>query len=119
MKITWWHILVLALGFAAAAVLSYAQDKTTLGSAVPGVSKPAGVESRVEDIEDRLERLERAKTEAGPASSAQAKLTSAFVTSGGSDGFVLQSAEGDFKLQIGLLLQADGQFDLSDSNHQV
>jgi phosphate-selective porin OprO/OprP len=37
----------------------------------------------------------------------------------GTDGFVFQSAEGDQKLQIGLLLQADGQFSLSDSNRQV
>jgi hypothetical protein len=43
----------------------------------------------------------------------------AIAVSGGSDGFVLQSAEGDKKLQMGLLLQADGQFDLSDSNRQV
>jgi phosphate-selective porin OprO/OprP len=43
----------------------------------------------------------------------------AIAVSGGSDGFVLQSPEGDQKLQIGLLLQADGQFDLSDSNRQV
>jgi phosphate-selective porin OprO and OprP len=43
----------------------------------------------------------------------------AITVSGGSDGFVLQSPEGDQKLRIGLLLQADGQFSLSDSNRQV
>src|SRR5262245_16951013 len=42
-----------------------------------------------------------------------------FATSLGRDGFVLKSAEDDYKVQIGLLLQADGQFLVSDSNHQV
>jgi phosphate-selective porin OprO/OprP len=43
----------------------------------------------------------------------------AIAVTGASDGLVLQSPEGDEKLRIGLLLQADGQFSLSDSNRQV
>src|SRR5262245_23982639 len=37
----------------------------------------------------------------------------------GSEGVILQSAEGDYRLQIGVLVQADGQFALSDSSQQV
>ncbi len=37
----------------------------------------------------------------------------------GQDGFAVQSANGDFRLQIGLLVQADGRFALEDSNEQV
>src|SRR5688572_3968285 len=33
----------------------------------------------------------------------------------GPDGFGLQSANGDFRLQIGLLVQADGRFALDDA----
>jgi phosphate-selective porin OprO and OprP len=47
---------------------------------------------------------------AAPSSAHEATL--------GSEGVVLQSAEGDYRLQIGLLVQADGQFALSDSSQQ-
>src|SRR5262245_11096063 len=131
MKVKWWRILGLALGLAAAAAPSSAQDATPLGSAVPDGSKPSTVESRFGNIEERLERLERLErtnrpatpsadaaaapnTTAAPAGGGQTRLTSPYVTSG-SDGFVLESAEGDYRVQIGLLLQADGQFGLSDS----
>jgi phosphate-selective porin OprO/OprP len=38
------------------------------------------------------------------------------ITAGWQDAFVVQSANGDFRLQIGLLLQADGRFALTDSD---
>ena len=34
----------------------------------------------------------------------------------GQDGFTIQSADGDFQLQIGVLIHADGRFALDDSN---
>src|SRR6266576_4316370 len=37
----------------------------------------------------------------------------------GQDGFVIQSADGDFRLQIGLLVHADGRFALDDSSEAV
>ena len=37
----------------------------------------------------------------------------------GQDGFALQSANGDFRLQMGLLVQADGRFALDDANQAV
>jgi phosphate-selective porin OprO and OprP len=37
----------------------------------------------------------------------------------GQDGFVIQSADGDFRLQIGLLVHTDGRFALNDSNDAV
>ena len=37
----------------------------------------------------------------------------------GQEGFALESGDGDFRLQIGLLLQLDGRFALDDENSQV
>ena len=37
----------------------------------------------------------------------------------GPDGFAIESGNGDFRLQIGLLLHADGRFDFTDSSGQV
>jgi phosphate-selective porin OprO and OprP len=37
----------------------------------------------------------------------------------GPDGFAVQSANGDFRLQLGLLVHADARFALHDSNRQV
>ena len=58
-----------------------------------------------------------------PAASAQAPAsapaTRPAVTTGWQDGFVVQSADGDFRLQIGLLVHADGRFALDDSNEAV
>ena len=41
------------------------------------------------------------------------------ITAGWQDGFFIQSANGDFRLQIGLLVQADGRFALDDSDETV
>ena len=38
------------------------------------------------------------------------------VFSAGEDGFVIQSPDGDYRLQFGLLLQADGRFDAGDDD---
>jgi phosphate-selective porin OprO/OprP len=40
-------------------------------------------------------------------------------TSAGPDGFAIESATGDFRLRIGLLVQADGRFAAEDSDQQV
>ena len=111
----WWRIFGLVFGLAAAAAACYAQD-TDGGSdqcSILDSQSPSDEnwQLRIERwsvlIEERLKSLE---TTNRPAIAA----------SGGSDGFVLQSAEGDHhKLQIGLLLQADGQFAMSDSHRQV
>jgi hypothetical protein len=37
----------------------------------------------------------------------------------GQDGFAIQSANGDFRLQIGLLVHSDGRFALDDSGQQI
>jgi phosphate-selective porin OprO/OprP len=37
----------------------------------------------------------------------------------GQDGFAIQSADGDFRLQIGLLVHADGRFAAEDADQQV
>jgi phosphate-selective porin OprO and OprP len=41
------------------------------------------------------------------------------VAAGWQDGFFLQSANGDFRMQIGLLVHGDGRFALDDSSQQV
>ncbi len=41
------------------------------------------------------------------------------ITAGWQDGFFLQSANGDNRLQIGLLIHADGRFAVDDPNQQV
>ena len=113
-KFNSWCILGLAFGLAAAAATSYAQD-TDGGSDECSIlnsqlSSDENWELKIarwsELIEERLNRLEKTNKPATAVSS-------------GGDGFVLQSSEGDNKLQIGLLLQADGQFDMTDSNRQV
>jgi hypothetical protein len=38
------------------------------------------------------------------------------IVSAGEDGFVIQSPTGDYRLQFGLLLQADGRFDAGDDD---
>jgi phosphate-selective porin OprO and OprP len=53
-----------------------------------------------------------------PAASAQ-DATPPAVTAGWQDGFFVQSGNGDFRLQIGVLAQADGRFALDDSNEAV
>jgi phosphate-selective porin OprO/OprP len=40
-------------------------------------------------------------------------------TAGWRDGFFLQSVNGDFRLQIGLLVHADGRFAIEDETHNV
>ena len=37
----------------------------------------------------------------------------------GQDGFAIESGNGDFRLQIGVLAHADGRFALDDENEQV
>jgi phosphate-selective porin OprO/OprP len=57
---------------------------------------------------------------AAPAiAQAQTGQPSARPASGGTDGFVVESANGDFRLQVGLLVHVDARFALDDSAHQV
>ncbi len=51
---------------------------------------------------------------AGWAQTPSPALPTPAVTAGWNDGFVIQSADGDNRLQIGLTLQADGRFSLDD-----
>ena len=46
--------------------------------------------------------------------SAQAPATPAPVTAGWQDGFVIQSANGDYRLTLGMTAQMDGRFALDD-----
>ena len=57
----------------------------------------------------------------GPAAPVQVRPpeTAVPVTAGWQDGFFIQSNNGDFRLQIGLLVHADGRFGVDDSNQAV
>jgi len=71
--------------------------------------------------QDRVEsaaRIEAAVQAAGPAQAGTAQAGQG-VTAGWNDGFVVQSASGDYRLQIGLLLQADGRFAIDDESNAV
>ena len=56
---------------------------------------------------------------ASPAAAAQQPAEERPVLTAGQDGFALQSAAGDFRLQIGLLVHADGRFALDDAEERV
>lgn len=58
------------------------------------------------------------QTPSQPAES-QPKPASPPLTAGWRDGFVIQSEKGDFRLQVGLLLHADGRFALADDDQGV
>lgn len=53
-----------------------------------------------------------------PAAAAQTPAAAPPRAVAGQDGFALESGNGDYRLQIGLLLHADGRFALEDSNEQ-
>ena len=53
-----------------------------------------------------------------PAPPAAAPAATPVSVTAGPDGFEIQSVNGDFRLQIGLLVQADGRFAADDSNDQ-
>ena len=58
-------------------------------------------------------------TTAGPCRTCRTRRTVAPVVAGWQDGFFIQSANGDFRLQIGLLVHADGRFALDDDGRHV
>src|SRR5262252_4587204 len=102
-KVSWWCILGLVLGLATVSA-AYAQEIdggsnycSIAASELPSdQNRDLKIDPWAALVEERLKRLEKTNR---PASGVSA----------GSDGFILQSSEGDRKLQIGLLLQADGQ----------
>jgi len=64
-------------------------------------------------------RIETQSQSAGGAQRGASPGGQSTTTAGWSDGFVVQSATGDYRLQIGLLLQADGRFSLDDESEVV
>jgi phosphate-selective porin OprO/OprP len=58
-------------------------------------------------------------TSSGTPQAAQEKPSGTSVTAGWRDGFFIQNDTGDFRLQIGALIQADGRFALDDESEAV
>jgi phosphate-selective porin OprO/OprP len=54
-----------------------------------------------------------------PPAPGQSSQPAPGVTAGWNDGFVIQSASGDYRLQVGLLLHADGRFSLNDDDGEL
>jgi len=54
-----------------------------------------------------------------PVAFAQTPAAAPPVTAASQDGFFIQSADGDFRLQIGLLVHADGRFALDDPDDAI
>jgi phosphate-selective porin OprO/OprP len=66
----------------------------------------------------RLSAASQTGGTAAPAEQAAQPSTPA-VTAGWHDGFVIQSDTGEYRLQVGVLLHADGRFALDDENEAV
>jgi phosphate-selective porin OprO/OprP len=87
----------------AAAAASAARSVVIQPSAQTGPASPANA----------------AQVQTAPRPAAPAERPVQPPVTAGQDGFALQSADGDFRLQIGLLVHADGRFAADDSDQQV
>ena len=99
--------LVFALAFAASSTRVLAQGSPDrppdASSAEPGAPKPPAAEGQNPPAAQPPADQEKDE-----------KKEPATFTAGWRDGFVLQSEKGDFRLQIGVLLHADGRFAAGD-----
>lgn len=73
------------------------------------------LKEQIQQLDQKLRVLERKQELAHDA--AQDRTTSAPVVTAGADGFVIKSADDNFKLKLRGYLQADGRFYLGDSQH--
>jgi phosphate-selective porin OprO/OprP len=104
---------------AAYAAFALSLALSPLGAQTPQPAAPAppaapassdDLEQRVRILERQLELAEERKVE---------KDKAAAVVTVGADGFVLASADGDFRLRLGALVQEDGRFFLADDRQLV
>jgi len=74
------------------------------------------VEERIDALDQKIRDLE--KQLVSQQEGAGTKSKEAPVVQAGSDGFTFASPDGDFRLRLGGILQADGRFYVNDSSHQ-
>jgi phosphate-selective porin OprO/OprP len=77
------------------------------------VTNDSKVNQRIEALDQQLKELERERQEEDAAAAARAKVAPKITL--GSDGFLFNSADDDFKLKIRGYIQADGRFYLNDT----
>jgi phosphate-selective porin OprO/OprP len=104
-------LLAIAAGVVAPFAPLAAEDTST---ATPSTSD---LLKRIDDLDQRLRISDRKAELASEAAAEKAKT--AVVSKVGEDGFSVGTADGLYRLKIGLLVQADGRFYLGDANHKL
>jgi phosphate-selective porin OprO and OprP len=106
----WVSSILLVSGTVAIAPRALSQETTT--------SDSASLQSRVEELDQKVRVLERLRELAADSAAAAAK-DKVSATASSKDGFSLKSADGKFSLKFRGLVQTDGRFFLSDSAFPV
>jgi phosphate-selective porin OprO and OprP len=106
----WVSSILLVSGTVAIAPRALSQETTT--------SDSASLQSRVEELDQKVRVLERLR-ELAADSAAAAAQDKVSATASSKDGFSLKSADGKFSLKFRGLVQTDGRFFLSDSAFPV
>jgi len=79
-------------------------------------SPPATVDERIDALDRKVRGLEKQVESQQEGVQTESKKTPA--AHAGNDGFSLVSEDGDFRLRLGGILQADGRFYINDQSHQ-
>ena len=81
----------------------------------PGVfAQQKTVEQRLQELEQEIQTLRQQQAVAKEAPLPAPKAADATIVKAGADGFIIQSADANFKLRVGGYAQADGRFYLND-----
>jgi len=72
------------------------------------------IEQRLQELEQEIQILKQQQAVAKEVSIPAPKSVDTTIVKAGSDGFIIQSADGDFKLRVGGYAQADARFYLHD-----
>ena len=87
----------------------------TVAVSGPGVfAQQKSIEQRLQELEQEIQTLKQQQAVAKEVSIPAPKSVDTTSVKAGSDGFIIQSADGDFKLRVGGYAQADGRFYLHD-----
>ena len=107
----WVSSIILAAGSVAVAPQAMSQQEATSPDS-------ASLQSKVEELDQKVRVLERLRELAADSAAAAAK-DKVSATASGKDGFSIKSADGKFSLKFRGLVQTDARFFLSDSAFPV
>jgi phosphate-selective porin OprO/OprP len=107
----WVSSIILAAGTVAVAPQAMSQQE-------PTTPDSASLQSKVEELDQKVRVLERLRELAADSAAAAAK-DKVSATASGKDGFSIKSADGKFSLKFRGLVQTDARFFLSDSAFPV